>query len=480
MFNKTLSQFENKNILIVGLAREGLSSTEFLLKNLENAQIKITDSKNLDELDEKWTSLLKENANLELISASEVKNEKFDFIFRAPGIHLDILQKKYQPNQEAVITSNTQLFFDLTNSLKPAGTVPTGSNPATTTGTILVIGVTGTKGKSTTTSQIHHLLQKTSKEINWQNLNNPQIHLGGNIGVPPLRLLENNPQPKNDIFVLELSSHQLTDLKDSPQIAIIQDISPDHLDYYATFEEYMEAKTTISKHQLGSDLVIYNSDSKTATEMAKLSPGEKTPFSQTNESLINLIKSAPSPLVGEHNLYNTLPGVIIAQRLGISEKAIKGALSTFKSVSHRLELVKTTRGIKFYNDSAATAPEATMAGIRAFEESPLILIIGGVDKGVPLEELAQVVLDSNIKFVVFFPVTGEKILDTMRQIDAHHSLISNNQFASSMEEAVEIATKHARSGDVVLLSPATSSFNMFKSYEERGNQFRELAQKQTA
>jgi len=465
MFDTTLSQFKNKKILIVGMAREGLSSAEFLLKNLETVQIRVVDNKSLADLDKKWTPLLEENANLKTIEATQVKNEKFDFVFRTPGVRLSILQEKYQPNKEAIITSNTQLFFDLINSLS---TKPSSAKKP------LIIGVTGTKGESTTTSQVHHILSKTAGEITWQGLNNPQIHLGGNIGVPPLRLLENRPHPENDIFVLEMSCHQLTDLNDSPQIGVIQDISPDHLDYYATFEKYVETKTAICKYQLGSDLVIYNADSKTATEIANLSSGEKIPFSLSDESLVSLIKSAPSPLLGKHNLYNTLPGVIIAQHLGISKNAIKGALSTFKSVSHRLELVKTAHGVRFYNDSAASAPEATIAGIRAFADNSLILIVGGSDKGVTFEDLARAILDSNIKFIVFFPTTGEKILDAMRELDAHHSLINNNQFASSMEEAVKIIAKHAQSGDVVLLSPACASFNMFKSYEDRGDQFRKL------
>lgn len=466
MFNQALSKFENKNILIVGMAREGLSTVEFLLKHVSSAQLRVTDQKITSEINKKWSGLLGKNNNLKKIEIRDIKNINFDFVFRTPGIHLDVLQKTYQFGLKTKVTSNTKLFFDLINSFSHALGKP------------LTIGVTGTKGKSTTTSQIFHILQTGAGEIKWHGLNQPQILLGGNIGVPLLRLLENNLHPEKSIFVSELSSHQLSDLKTSPQIAVVQDITPDHLDYYLNFGQYLEAKTAICKYQTKTDLVIYNSDSQMATEIAKFSPGEKIPFSLGDESLINLIKSANSPLIGEHNLYNTLPGVIIAQHLGISDTTLKNALVTFKAVPHRLELVKIVRGIKFYNDSAANTPEAAIAALKSFAHQPVILIAGGSDKGIPFEKLAYFILESNIKFIILFPTTGEKILDSLREADAHHPLIENHQFASSMKEAVKIAVQHAQSGDIVLLSPACASFSLFKSYEDRGNQFRKLVKLQ--
>lgn len=459
MYTKVLSKLNNKSILIIGMAREGISTAEFLLSHLENSNVRVTDSKTLDRLDPSWAKLLEKNQNISQIETSQVKNKKFDFVFKTPGIPKKVIKDKYQLKiSSEQLISNTQLFFDLINSLE--------KKP-------LTIGVTGTKGKSTTSSQIFHILKQG--KVN--------AILGGNIGVPPLKLLENNPHPEKKVYVLEMSSHQLVELTSSPQIAIVQDISPDHLNYYPDFESYLMAKSHICKFQKISDLVIYNSDSKTATKIANLSPGEKIPFSikenilnedSNNKKIIELIKNSPTPLVGKHNLYNTIPAVIIAKKLHISDEEIRKAVASFKSVPHRIELIKTINNVNFYNDSAATAPEATIAALQSFEEKPIILITGGSEKNVKFDKLAKTIINSNVKFLVLFPTTGEKILRAIKEIDPKHLLIKNSQFAQDMKEAVKLSQEHSISGNVVLLSPACASFNMFKSYEDRGNQFRDL------
>lgn len=455
MFTTALSKLDNKTILVLGMAREGLSTTEFLLSHLKDINILVTDVKPLDELDSTWSFLLENNDKVTRIETNEVKESNFDIVFKTPGISKRVLKEKYQldiPPEK--LLSNTQLFFDLIESLE--------NQP-------LTIGITGTKGKSTTTSQIFHILKHAKIAV----------ALGGNIGLPPLRLLEENDHPDERTYVLEMSCHQLSELTTSPQIAIIQDISPDHLNFYPDFKAYFEAKSAICKFQLKSGLVIYNSDSETATKMANLSKGAKVPFSlkdsdQNSQEIIKLIKKSPSSLIGVHNLYNTIPAVIIAHILNIPDDEISEGVSSFKSVPHRIELVKTVDEISFYNDSAASAPEATIAALKAFKEKPLILIAGGSEKGANFDKLAQVIIDHNVKFLILFPTTGEKILESIKNIDSDHPLVSNHQTAHNMEEAVSISKEQAKPKDTVLLSPASASFNMFDNYEHRGDQFREL------
>jgi UDP-N-acetylmuramoylalanine--D-glutamate ligase len=448
MFTKALSKLNSTPILIIGMAREGLSTVEFLLKQVKNPQLFVTDTKVLENLDPYWKELLKQHQNLTYLTTEEVQQHSFRFAFKSPGIPQSVLEQTYQLDITALtITSNTQLFFDCIHSLD---TVP------------LTIGVTGTKGKSTTTSQIFHVLS-TSLE---------SVKLGGNIGVPPLRMLEDTDTIEKTIYVLEMSSHQLAELTTSPQIAVVQDISPDHLDYYSDFEAYLQAKTAICRYQSSTDIVFYNQDSQTATQVAQMSAGQKIPFSLNNTSLIDFITNSNSPLLGTHNLYNTIPAILIARHLKIADKNIRIAIAQFKPVPHRIERVKTVNEVTFYNDSAASAPEATIAAINAFKNEPLILITGGSEKGVDFSKLAQTIIDSTVTFLVLFPSTGQKILDAIKIIDPTHRLVKNHIFALSMPEAIEICKTQAQPGDTVLLSPASASFNMFKNYEDRGNQFK--------
>lgn len=453
MFTKAISQLNHKNILIIGLAREGLSTAQFLLKHLDDINLYLTDNKDLSSLNPTWDQVIIENDHVTFIPTEEVKNYNFDYVFKSPGIPQHILIKKYQLDlDQATLTSNTQLFFDIINS---------------TSEKALTIGITGTKGKSTTTSHIYHTLKSADK---------PAL-LGGNIGVPPLRLLENNDRIKESIYVLEMSCHQLAELSHSPQIAVIQGISDDHLDYYADFETYYQAKSAICRFQFETDLVIYNQDSETASKMAKLSTGQKIGFGLEKEELKKFIEKSHTPLVGQHNFYNIMPAVIIARHLGIADQTITQTIETFKPVPHRIELVKIVNEVKFYNDSAASAPEATVAAIKAFENKPMVLIAGGSEKGANFDKLARVILESNIHHLVLFPSTGEKILNSIKKIDSSSPLIENHAFAKDMDEAVQISKKNASLGDIVLLSPASASFNMFDNYEDRGNQFKDLVNK---
>lgn len=452
MFTKKLSLLNQKNILIIGMAREGLSTVEFLLSHLPQAKITLTDQKDLTQLDVAWTSLLKQNSQLKYQTAEQVREEKFDVVFKTPGIPHKVLTQTYKIDlQTSQLYSNTQLFFDLLSEFKVKP---------------LTIGITGTKGKSTTTSMIYHVLKN--------NLEN--VYLAGNIGVPPLRLLEKADPQQENIFVLEMSCHQLADLNTSPRFAVVLDISPDHLDYYPTFEDYFKAKTAICRFQKDDDLVFFNGDSKTARRMAELSHGKHHHFSLKDTDLVEFIKSTDSKLVGEHNIYNTMPAVLIARQLDIADQKIAESIASFTPVSHRLEHVATHNGVKYYDDSASSAPEATVAALHAFADQKIVLIAGGSEKGVEFGHLAEEIIKADLRYLILFPTTGEKILHSILEIEPNGHLSTNHYFAKSMAEAIARAHEVAQENDVVLLSPACASYNMFKNYEDRGNQFKELAQ----
>lgn len=437
----------------MGMAREGLSTAEFLLEQLPEIDLTVTDHKKLEQLDQKWGELLGQHQKLRYLTADQIQSLNFEVVFKTPGIPHRILTQVYGLNlAKTRLCSNTQLFFDLLSefSIKP-----------------VTIGVTGTKGKSTTTAQIFHVLS--------QNLAN--VYLAGNIGVPPLRLLQQARPTAKNIFVLEMSCHQLADLTTSPQMAVALDISPDHLDYYPTFEDYFQAKTALCRFQKTTDLVFFNQDSKTATKLASLSPGHHRPFSLADQELLNFITTSQSRLVGEHNLYNTLPAILIARKLGVTDEQIRHSLSTFQPVPHRLELVRTVNHVSYYDDSASSAPEATVAALESFADHKIVLIAGGSDKGVEFDSLATALKKAKIRQLILFPTTGEKILAAVLKSDPNGPIATHHQFAQSMPEAVQLATQTAQAGDVVLLSPACASYNMFNNYEDRGNQFKDEVEK---
>lgn len=451
------NKFQNKKILILGLGREGLSTYKFLRGYLPEQRIDLADEKSLEKLSKEFQEnfhSLKQDVFYQLKSFDNFDN--FDFIFISPGISRSKLTNIQYPVSN--ITSNTQLFFELARELK-----------------ITVIGVTGSKGKSTTTALIHHVLKA----------NGIESYLGGNIGTPALDLIKklklkiknNNPI----YFVIELSSHQLANLTYSPDIAVIQTIVPEHLDYYKNFDEYTAAKANICKYQSESDLLIYFEDNEIVKKIVEKSNAKKIPFSTNN--FISLDKTK---LKGKHNLINMMPSIIISQKLGLSESQIKKALKTFKGLPHRLEFVANVNGVEYYNDSLATNPHATIAALETFADRQIILITGGFDRGLDYAILAKKITNSNIKKLILFPDTGEKILNELRDINhnsqtkkliTHNSYLIDRDSRNPMLKAIVEANKSAKSGDIVLLSPASASFNMFADYADRGNQFKAAVKK---
>lgn len=394
---------KKKKVLILGLGREGKDTLLFLRKRFPGKSIGVADQK-------QGKNYLKKIRN-------------YDVIIKSPGVpHSKIapfLTKKQQ------VTSQTEIFFE-----ECSGTI---------------IGVTGTKGKSTTASLIHAVLQQGGFKA----------HLIGNIEKPVLRFLK-HAKPE-DVFVYELSSFQLTNLKKSPTIAVFLNLYPEHLDYYqGNFLAYAKAKANITKHQTQLDFLIYNAKDPRVTKIAKESKAQKIPF---------IPKKDKNPWIASSE-----PAVLVGKLFGIPDKKIRQAIQTFKPLPHRLERVGEWKGITFYNDSLATIPEATCAALDLLGPKVHTLIAGGYDRGLTFEKLGKKIGESGVKTLILFPTTGKKITASLRKPVQYF-------FANTMKEAIQLSYSHTPKGKICLLSPAASSFNMFKDYKDRGKQFTTLAKR---
>lgn len=478
-----IDQLNNKTLVILGLGKEGYATYEFFRAHFPKKKLWLIDQTSLPQLPENWQKIQKKDSNVEFSTHfdHEELQDSEPLVFKSPGIppHSQLLSQASKI--KAKFTTSTNLFFalvQLANQIDPETKGMFGSQELESASQkIVTIGVTGTKGKSTTTSLIHHILKESG------------LHsfIGGNIGTPLLSLWNEildtakNNQTDMPVYVaLELSSHQLSDLMYSPNYAVILDITPEHLDYYKTFNAYLQAKSQICRFQTINDFAVYDSQHYLAKKIAHLADTTHLNFTPqrniiqnwivvNDEKIVDLDSLA---LIGEHTITNALPGVIIAKHLGISSQSIAKALQTFKPLPHRLELVAQKDGVLYYNDSLSTTPVATIAALKSFKDNDILLIVGGFDRGLDYSELAETIVSHKVKHLILLPDTGEIILEEVqkRLKDPLYKLMSTE--VSSMKAAVHIAKEHADSGDIVLMSPASASFNMFKDYADRGDQFR--------
>ncbi|MDO8573833.1 MAG: UDP-N-acetylmuramoyl-L-alanine--D-glutamate ligase [Candidatus Daviesbacteria bacterium] len=385
---RTAISLIKQKVLILGFGREGKITLDYFRKNFPKTEVGIADKND----GKNYLERLKD----------------YDVIIKSPGIPYLPEIKKAQ-KQGKIITSATNIFFQ-----KCPG---------------MIIGVTGTKGKSTTASLIYEVLK----------IGGMDAHLIGNIGKPALYLLDQLNE--NSIVVYELSSFQLEGLNKSPHIAVITNLYPEHLDHHGNFEDYRQSKFNITKFQTEKDYLICNKDISVDTK------AQRIPFTQNN------------------SLDDTAPAKIVGELFKIPQEKINQAIKNFKPLPHRLELVGEFKGIKFYNDSLATIPQATIGALQALGENVETLIAGGFDRGIDYAILGEAIGKSNIKTLILFPDTGKKISEAVKS-----KIQSFN--VSSMQDAVELAFKHTSLGKIALLSPASSSFNLFKDYADRGEQFK--------
>ena len=405
-------------IVIAGFGVEGQSNLRYFREKFPEADFLVADER--EKVDN-----LPENVAYQT-GFSGLENA--DLIVRSPSLP----PKKIKTSGQ--IWSSTNEFF--------------ANCPAT------IIGVTGTKGKGTTCSFISSILHAVDKTV----------HLVGNIGVPALDILPKIE--KNDIVVYELSSFQLWDLQKSPHVAVVLMIEPDHLNVHADFNDYLAAKANIAKFQTADDYVVYNSQNEFSSSIADTSSAQKKEYPFVlSDDITSAIR-----LPGKHNIDNACAAIAAVKSIlpNVLDDEIKKGLSEFTGLPHRLKFVAEKYGVKYYDDSISTTPGSAIAALKAFAE-PKILILGGSDKGADYSELAQEIARQNVRLIIINGANSDEIREVLREEKIDCEIIQLNM--AEMKEVAKLAKNKAQFGDVVILSPAAASFDMFKSYSDRGEQF---------
>jgi UDP-N-acetylmuramoylalanine--D-glutamate ligase len=427
------------NIAIVGYDVEGRSSFEYFKAG--GHELTILDQDSEIVVPDGVPAVLGENY-LDYL-------ERFDLVVRTAGLEPYKLSAK-NPGIEAKTTTHINEFFKAS---------PTRQ----------IIGVTGTKGKGTTCSLIAGMLQAAGKDV----------QLGGNIGVPALSFL-----PKLNAgswVVLELSSFQLIDLQRSPHISVCLMVTPEHLNWHSDVKEYIEAKSQLFAHQSPEDIAIYYAKNRLSEQIAAVGPGQKIPYYAPPGATIdngvitiggqNVCSVEELKLLGAHNWQNACAAVTAVWQITQDIEAMRTVLTTFSGLPHRLELVRELRGVRYYDDSFGTNPETAIAAIEAFTE-PEIVILGGRSKGASYDELAATVARHKVKKVIAIGETADEI--TVKLAAAGFTDVVRG--GQNITEITQQAQQLAAPGDVVLLSTAYASFDMFKNYKQRGELFNQAVQ----
>jgi UDP-N-acetylmuramoylalanine--D-glutamate ligase len=373
--------------------------------------------------------------------------DRFDLIVRSPIVHPRDIVAANSPAILDKVTTVTNEFFRV---------CPTKN----------IIGVTGTKGKGTTSTLIAKMLEAGGR----------RAHLGGNIGIPPLDLLKNGIKA-DDWVVLELANFQLIDLKDSPRIGVCLMVVSEHLDWHADEAEYFAAKSQLFEHQTSEDTAVYFAENEVSKQIASHGHGQKIPYFAEPGAVVadgailidgqRVCSTQELKLLGAHNWQNACAAVTTAWQISQDIEAMREVLTSFSGLEHRLELVRELDGVRYYDDSFGTAPETAIVAIQAFSQ-PKVIILGGSDKGADYKELAKTVAESNVRKVLLI---GQQAARLQAALDAagFSNYIPGGQ---DINQIVATARAQAQPGDVVLLSPACASFDMFKNYKDRGEQFK--------
>ena len=458
--NKKLEEFNEyikyRKVAVIGLGVSNIPLIDYLY--IHKANVTVFDNRTIDELPQDIiTKITNYGFAFSFGEKSLNKLHNFDLIFRSPSCLPTKPELEAESQRGAIITTEIELLMKMCPSK--------------------IIGITGSDGKTTTTSLVNSILQKAGYKT----------FLGGNIGTPLFtKLDEMTPE---DIVVLELSSFQLMGMEISPQIAAITNITPNHLNIHKDYEEYIEAKKNIFKNQDENGILVLNYDNEITKNCSKEANG-KVVFFSSKEKLDNgyivdddivkecndkirkhIIATDDIILRGKHNLENIATALAITSTLVDIDVAIE-AIKEFKPVPHRIEFVKEIDGVKWYNDSASSSPTRTLSGINAFKED-IVLIAGGYDKNLDYTPLAKPILQK-VKTLILIGQTANKIFDAVKNEMDEQNKEVKIYMADSLEQAVEIAKKHAQPNQVVLFSPASASFDMFKDFADRGNRFKKI------
>ena len=461
--NENLEEFNNylkfKKVAIIGLGVSNLPLLDYMYE--KNAKVTVFDEKEEKDVEKNILDKLKNYKFDYFFGKNCFENLKgFDIIFRSPSFLPTRKELVEEEERGAIITSEIEMLMKLT--------------PAT------IIGVTGSDGKTTTTSLIYSILKNAGYNT----------YLGGNIGIPLFTKL--NEMKPNDIVVLELSSFQLMGMDVSPHIGVITNITPNHLNIHKDYEEYIDAKKNIFKYQNENDYIILNYDNDITRSCAKEAKS-KVIFFSGKEKLENgfivdnkIIKKCEDGirthildckdvlLRGEHNFENIATAIAATSSLVDIGKSID-AIKEFKAVEHRLEYVRTIDDVKWYNDSVSSSPTRTIAGLKSFDED-IVLIAGGYDKNLDYTPIAKPILEK-VKTLILLGQTSGKIFDAVKEEEEKENKSIDIFMVNTLEEAVNLARKQAKVGEIVLFSPASASFDMFKNFADRGNKFKDLVNK---
>jgi UDP-N-acetylmuramoylalanine--D-glutamate ligase len=421
-------------VAIVGFGHEGQSALKYW--GAQNAEILICDQNPEVEIPFEIDRQVGEDYLHDL--------DRFDIIVRSAGINRETILEK-NPDVGDKMTTVVNEFMRVSPTKK-------------------IVGVTGSKGKGTTSTLIAKMLEADGQKV----------FLGGNIGLSPLEFL---PKVTPDTWVvLELSSFQLSDLQHSPAIALCLMVVPEHLNWHKDLDDYLLSKAHLFERQERNDTAIYYAHSDLSRRVASYSPGLKIPYFAHPGALVEsgaiaignqeICRVSDLKLLGEHNWQNVCAALTVVWQITQNTHAFRQVLTTFTGLEHHLELVREVGGVKYYDDSSGTAPEAARVAIAAIRE-PKVVILGGSDKGIAFDDLADSVVQGNVRHAVLIGQTSPMLEAALRE----RGFNNLTPVEGSMEAIVDVASQMAQPGDVVLLSPACASFDMFKNAKDRAEQF---------
>lgn len=439
-------RIKGKNITVIGIGISNLPLIKYLVA--AGANVTACDAHDAEWLGDNYKVCCELGVKIRL-GDGYLDDITDDIIFKTPGMRIDNPALKRAADRGAHITSEMETFFELCPSH--------------------IIAVTGSDGKTTTTTLIHEMMKKAGYRT-W---------LGGNIGNPLLSDVDS--MTGDDYVILELSSFQLHTMKCSPEIGVITNLSPNHLDWHTSYKEYIEAKTNIFNYMSHQDRLVLNADNRDSAALISGVHADLVLFSRKSKSDIHLnngviyfgkmavLDIADIKIPGMHNVENYMAAIGAVYEL-VGAEVIRDVAKGFGGVPHRIELVRTLDGVRYYNSSIDSSPNRTINTLNVFPDK-VIMIAGGKDKGIPYDDLGAPIAD-HVKTLILIGATSGKIKDALAATGRAGEVEIID--AATYEDAVSTARAKAESGDVVLLSPASTSFDMFRNFEERGNLFKKI------